>query len=162
MDYFQGVVTDFLRADRSVFVNTECWFNSIWGTLPPKGRHWYCDAVAVNFRESTAYRARSTDSTSLSSLITRLAAWDTYWSELGAAIARDCAIPTSWAIQPWLFIPEARQATLDKKLAPILAADRPGTGMPKPKVTFLEVVTPWKYRPHDRKADALEATASQD
>jgi hypothetical protein len=162
MDYFQGVVTEFLRADRAVYVNTECLLQLDLGDSPPKGRHWYCDAVAVNFRESTVYLCEVSYSKGLSSLVARLSAWDTYWSELGAAIARDCAIPTSWAIQPWVFIPEARQATLDKKLAPILATVREGKRMPKPRVTFLEAVTPWKYRSWDRKSDALEAAAVQD
>jgi hypothetical protein len=161
VDYFQGVVTDFLRADRAVFVNPECLLQLDVGDTPHKGRHWYCDAVAVNFRESTIYLCEVTYSKTLSALVKRLSAWDTYWSELGAAMARDCSIPASWAIQPWLFIPQALQATLEKKLAPILAADRPGPRMPKPKVTFPEAVTPWTYRTWDRKADALETAAAE-
>ena len=39
MDYYQGVVTDYLRADRSVFINTECLIQIARGREPPKA-HW--------------------------------------------------------------------------------------------------------------------------
>jgi hypothetical protein len=42
MDYFQGVVTEYLRADRTIFVNTECLIQLDGGDPPGKGRHWYC------------------------------------------------------------------------------------------------------------------------
>ncbi len=47
MDYYQGVVTDYLRADRAMFVNTECCIQLDEGNNPDAfpGRHWYCDAV---------------------------------------------------------------------------------------------------------------------
>ena len=48
MDYFQGVVTDYLRANRSVFVNTECLIQLDEGNKQLKCRHWFCDAMAVN------------------------------------------------------------------------------------------------------------------
>jgi len=53
MDYFQGVVTEYLRANRATFVNTECLIQLEAGDTPAKGQHWYCDAVAVNFKEKT-------------------------------------------------------------------------------------------------------------
>lgn len=49
MDYFQGVVTEFLRANRSTFVNTEYLIQLDEVKTPLKARHWYCDALAVNF-----------------------------------------------------------------------------------------------------------------
>jgi hypothetical protein len=160
MDYFQSVVTEYLRANRATFVNTECLIQIDKGNVPLKGRHWYCDAVAVNFAKSTVYLCEVTYSTTLSPLCARLAAWDAHWGLLCEAIARDCATPTSWAVQPWLFIPRERQAILDKKLAPLLAVNREGSRMPKPTVTFLENVTPWKYQGWDRKIEALEAATA--
>ncbi len=41
MDYFQGVVTEYLRAKRSVFVNTEFMISLDEGDKPKKDRHWY-------------------------------------------------------------------------------------------------------------------------
>jgi hypothetical protein len=55
MDYFQGVVTEFLRADRAMFVNTEYLIQLDPGTSLGKGRHWYCDALTINFKDSTVY-----------------------------------------------------------------------------------------------------------
>jgi hypothetical protein len=55
MDYYQEVVTEYLRSDRATFVNTECLIQLEPGQMLGKGAHWYCDAMAVNFRESTLY-----------------------------------------------------------------------------------------------------------
>jgi hypothetical protein len=42
MDYFQGVVTDYLRANRATFVNTECCIQLNPGPNPDTGGpHWY-------------------------------------------------------------------------------------------------------------------------
>ena len=50
MDYYQGVVLEYLGADRSVFVNPECCIQLNEGDNPDtSGKHWYCDAVAVDF-----------------------------------------------------------------------------------------------------------------
>ena len=49
MDYYQGIVIDYLRADRAVFVNTECCIQLNESDNPAQP-HWYCDAVAVDFR----------------------------------------------------------------------------------------------------------------
>lgn len=39
MDCHQGVVTDYLRADRAIFVNTECCIQLDDGHNPKGGRH---------------------------------------------------------------------------------------------------------------------------
>src|SRR5271157_6537115 len=82
MDYFQGVVTEYLRAKRSVFVNTECLISLDEGDNPKKSRHWYCDVVAVDFKESTVYLCEISYSATVQSLLTRLQAWRKCWSEL--------------------------------------------------------------------------------
>jgi len=80
--YFQEIVTEYLRADRAMFVNTECLIQLNPGDVVSKGTHWYCDAVAVNFRESAVYLCEVTYSTSLSALIGRLQAWSSNWVRL--------------------------------------------------------------------------------
>ena len=42
MDYYLGVVTEYLRADRAIFVNTESLIQLDPGDVPVKDRHWYC------------------------------------------------------------------------------------------------------------------------
>ena len=46
MDYFEGVVTDYLSADRAMFVNPQCRIQLNAGDTPNKGEHWYCDILA--------------------------------------------------------------------------------------------------------------------
>lgn len=51
MDYYQNVVIDYLRADRALFVNAECCIQVNPASNPDaSGPHWYCDAVAADFR----------------------------------------------------------------------------------------------------------------
>jgi hypothetical protein len=160
MDYFQSVVTEYLRANRATFVNTECLIQLDAGSNPLKGRHWYCDAVAANFTKSMVYLCEVTYSTNLYPLISRLTDWDVNWEAVCKAIARDCAIPASWSVQPWLFVPREREDMLNKKLASIHAAQRECLRMPKPMITHLEDVNPWNYKWWDRKVDALETETS--
>jgi len=45
MDYYQGVVLDYLRADRAIFINAECCIQLNEAHNPDSsGPHWYCDA----------------------------------------------------------------------------------------------------------------------
>ena len=155
MEYFQGVVTEYLVADRASFVNSELLIQ-LDADEPKKGRHWYCDAAAVNIREETLYLCEVTYSKSMSALSKRLLAWDAHWKELRDAIARDCGIPSSWTIQPWAFIPEAYNQALKSRIAPLASDERNGDVMPYPQITFLENVVPWNYVTWDRKVTALE------
>lgn len=154
MDYFQGVVTEYLRADRAVFVNTECYLSLQPGDTQPRGKSWYCDALAVNFRERAVYLCEITYSNSLQALMQRLQAWAENWSALRDAIRRDCAIPPEWPARPWVFIPEALQPTYSRKLSAILGLADGQNGMPAPRLTYLENVVPWRYRSWDRRCDS--------
>ena len=150
-DYFQGVVAEYLRADRSVFVNSEILIQLDPGLSPRKGRFWYCDLLAVSMRERVAYLCEVTYASSVSSLIARLRAWQTHWAELRSALERDCSIESSWHVAPWVFLPESRRETYERKLS--LLAPFELSSMPEPKVTVLEDVVPWKYRTWDRQPD---------
>ena len=93
MDYFQGVVTEYLRANRAVFVNTECLIQLDEGDKQFKDRHWYCDAMAVNFKDKAIYLCEITYSGTMQSLVGRLQAWQSNWAELTAAVIRDSGTP---------------------------------------------------------------------
>lgn len=146
MDYFQGVVTEFLRADRSTFVNTEDLIQLDPGDVYAKGRHWYCDAVAINDQHSTVDLCEVTYSTSFQSVIERLHSWSTHWPLVVEAIRRDSFLKGDWLVQPHLFVPSRSQDILDRKLPTIAAPTDQNVHMPIPKVTYLEMVLPWKYR----------------
>lgn len=153
MDYFQGVVTEYLRADRAMFVNTECCIQLNPGENPDKsGPHWYCDAVAVNFRESTVFLCEVSYSKSLHALSKRIEEWSAHWPALREALIRDCFLPSHWPARPWLFVPEDRRAGLAKKLAKLPLPASSGNQMPEPRVTSLESITPWMYRSWNGKA----------
>jgi hypothetical protein len=56
VDYLQGVVIEYLRANRPTFVKTECCIQLNQGDNPYRnGPHWFCDALAINVIESGAY-----------------------------------------------------------------------------------------------------------
>jgi hypothetical protein len=153
LDYFQGVVTEYLRADRAVFVNTECCIQLNAGLNPDtSGPHWYCDAVAVNLREKRVYLCEVTYSRTLDALIKRLASWNHSWTELRSALVRDCHILEDWPVCPWVFIPGDRRPLLGTKLSKLPGAVTGREPMPAPKVTDLEDVVPWKYRSWNRYA----------
>jgi hypothetical protein len=154
VDYFQGVVAEFLRANRSTFVNTECLIQLDPGDAPLKGAHWYCDAVAVSLAEKHVYLCEVTYSTTLYSLLHRLSSWATNWPGVLTALRRDCGVPENWNVCPWVFIPRDREPILRRKVGTLVPVAQ-GTAMPTPKVTSLEDVVPWKYRSWDRKLEAL-------
>lgn len=91
MDYYQGVVTGFLRADRAVFVNTECCIQLHPGANPDVGMHWYCDAVAINMRERQVFLCEITYSKSLDALVKRLNGWCANWSVRRLGLSVTCA-----------------------------------------------------------------------
>ena len=156
MDYFQGVVTEYLRANRSVFVNTECLIQLDEGPKQIKDRHWFCDAMAINLKEKTVYLCEITYSATLQSLLSRLHAWQRHWAELAHAVLRDSGAPQDWKVHPWVFIPKMHYESFAKKFSH--AQLEPGAGliMPNPRVTYLESVLPWEYiNTWDRKSDAI-------
>jgi hypothetical protein len=144
MDYYQGVVLDYLRADRTVFVNPECCIQLNENPNPDKsGAHWYCDAVAVDFRAKAVYLCEISYATKLSAMIDRLKQWNANWLDLQKALVRDCKVPHDWPVRPWLFVPELCIPTLVAKLKAIVGND--GLAVFQPRITSLESVQPWQY-----------------
>ncbi len=70
MDYYESVVIDYLRADRALFVNTECCIQIDAGHNPDKGTHWYCDAVVADFRTQSVFLCEISYSATLAVLLT--------------------------------------------------------------------------------------------
>src|SRR5271157_1653845 len=145
MDYFQGVVTEYLRAKRSVFVNTECLISLDEGDNPKKSRHWYCDVVAVDFKESTVYLCEISYSATVQSLLTRLQAWRKCWSGLVPSVIRDSGVPANWTVRPWVFLPKKYEETFIRKFAIHAKSAGSDSQMPAPRVTHLEATLPWEY-----------------
>lgn len=146
MDHYQGIVAEYLRANRAVFVNTECFIQIEPGDSPPKGTSWFCDIVAVNLREHKVHLCEVTYSRSMDALKQRLKAWDANWKQVCQALWRDCAISPEWIVTPWVFVP--RDLAKSMSMGTYLQ-------MPSPQITALEEIVPWKYRSWDRNEDTV-------
>ena len=145
-DYYEGVVTEYLRADPSMFVRPQCRIQSSAGPLQTAGQHWYCDIVAVRFRRpETVFLCEVSFAKTPKALFNRLAAWDVHWSAVRAALARDSGIPESWPVQPWVFVRGDRQAFVSRRIAELLGPRAGSDQMPEPLVTSLDDVAPWRY-----------------
>jgi len=144
MDYFQDVVIEFLRSRRSQFVNAEYLINLDLDGTYLKGRHWYCDAVAIDFETSTVYLCEITYSKTLYSITNRLRAWQKHWPAVVEAIHRDSSLRGQWLVVPRIFVPETLKSLLESKISVVIGNSE--ASMPHPLITPFEQVLPWKYR----------------
>jgi hypothetical protein len=169
VDYFQGVVSEYLRSHRDTFINTEYLIQLDEGVTDAKDRHWYCDAIAIHFRSRTIDLCEISYSKTLRSLYRRLQAWSDNWPQVTAAIVRDSnlkdllASPTGWRVQPHIFVHSRTKSDVEVKLKGILRPVGQGEKMPDPQITWLEDVLPWTYRAwngtrYDENAEAKHHT----
>jgi|ERR1035438_8066238 hypothetical protein len=150
MNYYESVVMDYLRADRAVFLNTEYCIQINPGNPDTSGPHWYCDAVALNFRSKKIFLCEISYAVRLADLVKRLKSWHDNWKGVCDAVARDSFLPEPWPVRPWLFVPEGRVPLLEQRLGRI------ANGQPlkfDPKITHLEMVQPWRYPSWNREPD---------
>lgn len=153
MDHFESVVLEYLRADRALFVNSQCCIQLNAGQNPDtSGPHWYCDAVAVSLKAQAGYLCEITYANPPNSLFKRLTGWANEWPLIRVALERDSGVPTSWPVTPWLFVPQTTVARVEAFLTTISFAQ-----MPRPRITPLEKVMPWQYRSWDRRTEHGES-----
>lgn len=150
MDYYQSVVLDYLQADRAIFLNAECCIQLNCAKNPDtSGPHWYCDAIACDFRAKCIFLCEISYELRLVNLTKRLRHWHENWPAVCHALARDSHLPSDWPVRPWLFVPEQLITFLEKKLLQI-----PGSGAAAlnfvPRITPLEKVQPWHYKSWNR------------
>lgn len=148
MDFYQGVVADYLRADRSIFLNTEFCLQDSKDKNPDfdKGKHWYVDAVAISIRDKRVYLCEVTYGRDLSPLIKRISAWSQQWELVSRALERDAGIPRDWLVRPWIFMPRDR---IEIFLAKFSKMQPPF----KLLITPLEMTAPWCYNSWDRRGE---------
>lgn len=141
MSFYQNVVIEYLRADRALFVNTECCLQLNSGDNPDtSGPHWYCDATTVDLRAQIVFLCEISYSATLDALVKRLSGWHEHWDGVVAALRRDCYVPAAWPARPWLFVHEEAISVLLKRLSQIA----PNLAF-RPRITPLEFVQPWRY-----------------
>lgn len=157
MDYFQGVVTEYLRADRSVFLNTEFCLQINDAANPDQsGPHWYVDILAVDMHAKTIFLCEITYSQSLAGLMKRLKAWEDNWDGIPPSLQRDASLP-AWPVKPWVFIPTALIPSFQRQVG--LIGGPESRKMPAPVITPLEDTQPWKYRSWNRAKPQHDASA---
>lgn len=144
MDYFQGVVAEYLRADRSCFLNTEFYLQNDFSPAEETAKTWFVDILCVNMRAQEAHLCEVTYAKNPQGLLKRLRAWAQHWPNIRLAMERDGGIPASWSTRVWLFVPEASIPSLLPRL-PVLPTS--------PKITPLEMCEPWRYVNWDRNGE---------
>ena len=101
MNYYESVVVQYLRADRALFVNTECCIQLNEAANPDSsGPHWYRDAVACDFRNHVILLCAISFSAQLSDLSKRLKGWHGNWDFVCQALARDSYVPNECLCVP--------------------------------------------------------------
>jgi hypothetical protein len=156
MDYYQGVVVEYLRADRAVFVNTECCIQLNEKANPDSsGKHWYCDSVAIDFGADpgpTVFLCEVSYAEKLGALTERLKNWAANWAGVHDALVRDCKVPSDWPVRPWLFVPQGKIGRLVGKLKDLTEFN--------PRITPLECVQPWNYHSWDHQDSKTDKSKS--
>jgi hypothetical protein len=154
MDNFEGNVVEYLRADRALFLNTQCCIQLNEADNPDtSGPHWYCDILVADHRDRAIFLCEVTFSGSLASLFKRLDDWNIYWPSLQVALCRDSYLPNDWPVRPWLFIPQHLVQKVITKLSQFDHNPERKRFLPEPRITTLEMVLPWKYRSWNRKGE---------
>jgi hypothetical protein len=137
VDYFQGVVAEYIRANRATFINPEFQLQLDGDPrCPPKDGYWYVDMLAVNLEEQVAYLCEVSYAKPPAALVKRLAAWSANWLRLVLALQRDAHIGEHWRVRPWLFVPEGSIGWLLDRLPRMPVV---------PKITPLEMTQPWLF-----------------
>jgi hypothetical protein len=146
MDYFQGVVMEYLRADRACFVNPEFW---IRGNLehPHEKPHWFVDVLAISMRDKAAYLCEVTYAKQPRAMLRRLHSWKENWELINKTLREDACIDNGWPLIPWVFAPSLTMAIVEPVLKELFSNGRAMT---------LEKVLPWLYCTYDRKPEAQD------
>jgi hypothetical protein len=154
MDYYEGVMLHYLRADRAIFLNTECCIQLNESLNPDSsGPHWYCDAVAADFRSRSIFLCEISYSKGLVSLTKRLKSWHSDWAKVCYALTRDSFLEADWPIRPWLFVPQQLVPLLLKRLDEVAAGQMLNF---VPRIPTLEGIQPWLFPSWNRVGECAK------
>lgn len=143
MDYFQGVVLEYLRADRSNFVNPEFW---VRGNLESAHNrpHWFVDILTVNMKEKKVYLCEVTYAKQPRALVQRLRSWREHWETIEKTLREDTGVPGDWPLCPWVFATDQAMKAIEPELVRLF---------PDHKASNLLKTLPWEYCTYDRKEE---------
>jgi hypothetical protein len=152
MDYYQGVVAEYLRANRNIFLNTEfCLLNELSNDPERRKLHWFVDILAADFEKREVILCEVTYARTMAALLKRLSLWSENWGTIKQTLQKDAYIPTDWSLGVWLFVPDFNVKTLEKRTASFPV---------KPRITALEKTAPWLYQNWDGKKLDVGSSAS--
>jgi hypothetical protein len=105
MSHYEEIVAEYLCFGRTRFVSPG--FSLDLGGVGPqgKGRNWWIDVLAVDFKEQTIYLCEATFARNPTYMFARLRAWTVVWPEICENLFRITHAPHSWTVKPWIFTP---------------------------------------------------------
>jgi hypothetical protein len=82
MSYYEEIVAEYLCSERTRFVSPG--FNLDLGGAGPfgKGRNWWIDVLAIDFKDKTVYLCEATFAKQPNYMFHRLRTWAALWSEI--------------------------------------------------------------------------------
>lgn len=83
----------------------------------------------------------------------RLSEWNAHWHDVCVALARDCKLPMTWPVRPWLFVPEDAIPTVVFVIQKLPTTNATPAAMPVSRITPLEKVVPWQYTSWNREGE---------
>jgi hypothetical protein len=81
MHYYQDIVGDYLRMERTRFISPEYLLDLGHGGPHSKGC-WWVDVLAVDFKEQTIFLCEVSYSKTLAALVRRLQQWSNQWDAI--------------------------------------------------------------------------------
>lgn len=153
MPYYEEVVADYLQSGHR-FIRREYLIDLDKTPQPAKGRSWYVDVLALDFRQRTVWLCEVSYAKSLYALSKRLKQWSDNWDAIQRTLFAEIELTSDWRVCPWAFTPENLKAVHDvglKKAGPLVF---------EPRWTPLEETTPW--RAPDAGQKAMAAVSGQD
>ena len=138
MPYYQDIVGDYLRAERTRFISPEYLLDLGHGGPLSKGC-WWIDVLAVDFKEKAIFLCEVSYSKTLTALVRRLRQWSDQWDAICPTLFEHTHVPNNWQITPWVFIPRDYRPVFDRKFKAVTS--------PRfaPRITDLEDTAPWKF-----------------
>ena len=155
MSQYESVVIEYLRADRSLFLNLGCFIETPGAENPARvgPYYWSFPIVAADFHKEAILLCEVSYGQALGGLYKRIEGWSNHWHQLCEALGRELNIPKTWSIRPWLFVPDDSIPKVVKKIDGVRSAN-PGVALfPDPIITPLEMVQPWKYNSSTRNGE---------
>ena len=154
MSYYEEIVAEYLCFERTRFVSPG--FNLDLGGAGPlgKGRNWWIDVLAVDFKDEAIYLCEATFAQQPNYMFRRLRTWAALWLEIRENLFHVTHAPSSWDVIPWIFAPSNLESKIKQGIETI--PDRPFDC----KWRSFEEIVPWK-RPQYSAIAAAEKKARE-